>query len=151
MPNAAVVLQVVCCESHSAPGGAAHCWSRRGCHFDSGTALFFGLPAAAHPSSSAAAGGAAAAAAIAGDTSSSSFGTASSATGAGPKHVQQQQQLLHGSSDNPLSAVLELLGEPLDLIGYGPDRTRLVFPEGSFDAQVSKYMHRWAPSAFCCW
>jgi hypothetical protein len=32
--------------------------------------------------------------------------------------------------------VLELLGEPLDLIGYGPHRTRLVFPEGSFNAQV---------------
>jgi hypothetical protein len=35
---------------------------------------------------------------------------------------------------------------PLDLITYRPDRTRLVFPEGSFDAQVGAhgclvYMH----------
>jgi hypothetical protein len=142
------------------PGGAAHCWLRRGCHFDSGTALFFGLPAAAAAAAAAAgpfvtpnltstaAGGAAAAAALAGKgfpasyVSSSITGhadaaTAAAATATAASPLQHQQAVgQHGSSDNPLAAVLELLDEPLDLIAYGPERTRLVFPEGSFNAQV---------------
>jgi hypothetical protein len=45
-----------------------------------------------------------------------------------------------------------LFGEPLDLITYGPDRTRLVYSEGSFDAQVSNQIHALVGSnRFCCW
>lgn len=99
-------------------GGAAHCWSRRGCNFDSGTALFFGLPAKGTTTAAAAAvaGGADAAAAVA------EQGSSSSSSGRSP--------------DNPLAAVLQILGQSLDVIPYGPDRTALVFPEGTFRAQV---------------
>lgn len=36
-------LQVVVCESHSIPGGAAHAFERQGFHFDSGPSLYSGL------------------------------------------------------------------------------------------------------------
>ncbi|MGH2414697.1 MAG: phytoene desaturase family protein, partial [Microcystaceae cyanobacterium] len=35
--------QVLVCESHTIPGGAAHSFSRRGFHFDSGPSFFCGL------------------------------------------------------------------------------------------------------------
>ncbi|MEM1168509.1 MAG: NAD(P)/FAD-dependent oxidoreductase [Cyanobacteria bacterium P01_H01_bin.35] len=35
--------KVVICESHSIPGGAAHCFSRQGFHFDSGPSFYCGL------------------------------------------------------------------------------------------------------------
>eukprot|EP00879_Flechtneria_rotunda_P011024 GHRR01011519.1.p1 GENE.GHRR01011519.1~~GHRR01011519.1.p1 ORF type:complete len:266 (+),score=72.07 GHRR01011519.1:472-1269(+) len=113
-------FKVVCCESHSVPGGTAHCWSRRGVHFDSGTALFFGLPAAATP---AAAGVSA--------TASAAAGTAASAAA-----CSLPSGALGSVSDNPLAAVLVLLEEPLDLMPYGPERTCLVFPGRAFRAQV---------------
>jgi hypothetical protein len=138
--------QVLVAEAHSIAGGAAHCWSRRGCHFDSGTALFFGLPAQqqqqqqsvatntssssssrplCNPASVSAATecGAAVAASIAGSSSSSSSNSSSSSREA-------------RSPDNPLSAVMQILGVALDVIPYGPDRTCLVFPQGTFRAQV---------------
>jgi hypothetical protein len=144
--------QVLVVEAHSVAGGAAHCWSRRGCHFDSGTALFFGLPAQqsqqqqqqqsvatnttsssnsppGNPASVSAAveSGAAVAASIAGGGSSSSSSSrirrSGSSSGA-------------RSPDNPLSAVMQILGQSLDVIPYGPDRTCLVFPQGTFRSQV---------------
>lgn len=36
-------FQVVVCESHSIPGGAAHAFERQGFHFDSGPSLYSGL------------------------------------------------------------------------------------------------------------
>ena len=36
-------FQVVVCESHSFPGGAAHAFERQGFHFDSGPSLYSGL------------------------------------------------------------------------------------------------------------
>lgn len=125
-------VQVVVLEAHSVAGGAAHCWSWRDCHFDSGTALFFGLPAAAAAPSShtiehhsaAVNRGTATAAAIAGSSDNDSSSSSSSR----PAAVR--------SPDNPLAAVLQILGQPLDLIPYGADRTCLVFPEGTFRAQV---------------
>lgn len=124
--------QVVVCESHSVAGGAAHCWSRRGCHFDSGTALFFGLPAAASSNSrcSSAAQSAVSAGLAAADMAAAEGGQGSVCTAGA---------VAPGSSDNPLTAVLRVVGEPLDLITYGPERTCLVFPEGSFRAQVSQH------------
>lgn len=89
-------------EAHSVAGGAAHTWTSRGCHFDSGTALFFGLPAAQQVAAS----------------------TANGSCNA--KRV----------ADNPLAAVLNILGESIDVIPFGPDRTTLVFPQGRFTAQV---------------
>jgi len=35
--------KVVICESHTIPGGAAHCFSRQGFHFDSGPSFYCGL------------------------------------------------------------------------------------------------------------
>jgi phytoene dehydrogenase-like protein len=36
-------FEVIVCESHSIPGGAAHAFERKGFHFDSGPSLFSGL------------------------------------------------------------------------------------------------------------
>eukprot|EP01025_Chloroclados_australasicus_P044561 TRINITY_DN4839_c0_g1_i4.p1 TRINITY_DN4839_c0_g1~~TRINITY_DN4839_c0_g1_i4.p1 ORF type:complete len:560 (-),score=37.92 TRINITY_DN4839_c0_g1_i4:1081-2760(-) len=36
-------VDVIVCEAHNIPGGAAHSWTRNGYHFDSGTSVFFGL------------------------------------------------------------------------------------------------------------
>lgn len=117
---------MVVCESHSVAGGAAHCWTRKGCHFDSGTALFFGLPASRHSLHAAEAADRASNAAAAGGAAVAEDICEGSTTGIN----------VPCSSDNPLSAVLTLLTEPLDLITYGPERTCLVFPGGVFKAQV---------------
>jgi hypothetical protein len=120
------------CEAHSVAGGAAHCWERRGCAFDSGTALFFGLPAAA-PSGGGATAGAGAAAAheeLARGAAAGSAVAAAAGAGGAPSSG--------GCGDNPLAVVLGLVGEALDLIPYGLERTRLVFPQGQFDAQARR-------------
>ena len=119
------------CESHSVPGGAAHCWARNNIHFDSGTALFFGLPASRtgppsdRGSSSSNINHSVSAGHAAAECITATGNAAELAVGA-----------LGANSDNPLAAVLTLLDEPLDLISYGPDRTCLVMPQGNFKAQV---------------
>ena len=42
-------LQVVVCESHDAPGGAAHEWEIKGFHFESGPSLYAGFSPDASP------------------------------------------------------------------------------------------------------
>lgn len=42
-------LKVCVCESHDAPGGAAHEWQVRGFHFESGPSLYAGLSPASSP------------------------------------------------------------------------------------------------------
>ena len=37
------LLQVVVCESHNIPGGAAHAWVKKGYHFESGPSLYSGM------------------------------------------------------------------------------------------------------------
>lgn len=209
IPTMSHTLQVAVFEAHTVAGGAAHCWSRRGCHFDSGTALFFGLPdrrqqqqqwpAAVsgvwphtrttssgsgssemdmQAASAAAGSGFATAAEIAGGGSNAAgiithhsshtpltpytapagvlpagvglYRTGSAAHNSSCLHTSPGTSNTSSSrgscgksssvSDNPLHAVLTLLGETLDLLPYGPDRTWLVFPEGTFKAQVGGYM-----------
>lgn len=78
----------------------------------------------------AAAGGAAAASAMLAGGASGGSGAALVAAGTGATGA---------GSDNPLAAVLLLLGEPLDLLQYGPERTCLVFEQGNFNAQVREW------------
>ena len=49
--NSCIVPQVVVCESHDVPGGAAHAWTMKApggglYHFESGPSLYSGAPAA---------------------------------------------------------------------------------------------------------
>lgn len=37
------MMQVIVCESHSIPGGAAHAFTRDGYHFESGPSLYSGM------------------------------------------------------------------------------------------------------------
>lgn len=37
------ISQVVVCESHNIPGGAAHAWVKSGYHFESGPSLYSGM------------------------------------------------------------------------------------------------------------
>lgn len=126
-------------EAHSVAGGAAHCWSRRGCNFDSGTALFFGLPAQQQQQSAAAA----AATTTSSSGSNSALGNPAAVSAAAGSGAALAASIEGSSSsrgarspDNPLAAVLQILGQSLDVVPYGPDRTCLVFPEGTFKAQV---------------
>lgn len=130
--------QVVVCEAHSVPGGAAHCWERNGCSFDSGTALFFGLPG--RDMAAAAAGAAAAAAQLAPSSGGSGGGGGSGLRAAAGGRRPRV-------ADNPLTAVLALVGEELDLIPYGPEATSLVFPEGTFRSQARRTGGAWGAPA----
>eukprot|EP00775_Hariotina_reticulata_P013799 gene13799-13920_t len=141
-------LKVVVCEAHSVPGGAAHCWARNNVHFDSGTALFFGLPASrtrpptTGSSSNSSIDHSVSAGHVAAEGIASTGNAAGLAVGA-----------MGTCSDNPLAAVLTLLDEPLDLISYGPDRTCLVMPQGNFKAQIGAPLfggvvqQLWGPTA----
>ncbi|CAG9462229.1 unnamed protein product [Pedinophyceae sp. YPF-701] len=40
------------------------------------------------------------------------------------------------ASDNPIAAVLDLLGEDLEVVEYGEEQTQLVFPEGSVRTNI---------------
>jgi hypothetical protein len=58
--------------------------------------------------------------------------------GVGPPQPSDSPGPPSTPSSNPLAAVLRLLGQSLEMIPYGPDRTCLVFPQGTFNAQVRR-------------